>query len=1015
MVDAAGNLLSDAQLAAAVAAAAATGADAGAGITSTSSATASSGVGADMHPPRAGVLPPHSPSSQRDSAVHTSVVMAASHGSSALACSPADGGGATFAALAETTHSEAVPGDARSMVHKCADVLVALREAGLLAKRVRSLSRRMWLLKIKAPEWRLEQEAERIRLRMRRKDGGWSRFKRSMRGAFAASLGCGDDEDGRSLWLTERAALGAPSLFHSSDRQTLIDRILRSSTHEGGAHLGEGSPLGMFVSHMFPLHMNARLQELRNDWLAIWRPLKSVAERDRVGVVDAAWYAETKLVTLTDTANEVAASPFSMQAAYAQRGGGVGRVLSATRWLSGGAPKHGSAPASANAAPSTCCCTGCGDCGTCCCAGTRSACTACMRCAPAPLRMCARGALRLVSCWCKCGRSVGRCGSRVFTQPLDRIAAYFGETVAFYFAWLQFYTQWLVPPAAAGLLLFVGQVYEGTLDTAYVPLFSLFMAVWSILFLEFWKRRNATLAQRWGALGYEDEEVVRPQFVGTWKQDASTGAIVRVYPTWRRAAKYAVSIPAMLACVAAIFFIMIMVFSTRDHLLHGLELHEAALRARADAVAAMIAAGNATSVDALPPVPPYSINVLGAVVDAWNTGIVAFLRGVSNGDFSGGGGSGADTPAPVPVPTTPAPPLDGGQDDNTAASLSWSSILASFSRFEQFFNGQHDWKWWTVTAVPPIVYGLLMLASNVLFGRVALFFNDWENHATESSYRNHRIAKVFFFRFLASFVSLFYYAFSPLHSLTTLFMQLAAFLVVGQLVNNLMEVGGAGFWKLCSRCRARARVRHAEDSGLAEGRRGRRLLRHAQSQAWEEARARRYDTFDDYAELLIQYGQVTFFSWAFPLAPLCALINNLFEMRTDAYRLLYLTQRPIAYKAGGIGVWHNVLSSMSILAVLTNCAHLALTSKQFRDFFPALTDAQRLLLVFVFEHMVLALRLMMMYIIPPVPAAVKRRAARDMWALARLQGRRSIGEGTVITLGQGVIADLSSVPLSKMS
>lgn len=95
------------------------------------------------------------------------------------------------------------------------------------------------------------------------------------------------------------------------------------------------------------------------------------------------------------------------------------------------------------------------------------------------------------------------------SQPLDRIASYFGESIAFYFAWLEFYTQWLLPPAVVGVLLFIGQLYYGTIDVAYAPLFSLFVALWAILLLEFWKRRNAELAQRWGVLHYENEEVVR--------------------------------------------------------------------------------------------------------------------------------------------------------------------------------------------------------------------------------------------------------------------------------------------------------------------------------------------------------------------------------------------------------------------------------------------------------------------------------------------------------------------------
>jgi len=39
---------------------------------------------------------------------------------------------------------------------------------------------------------------------------------------------------------------------------------------------------------------------------------------------------------------------------------------------------------------------------------------------------------------------------------------------------------------------------------------------------------------------------------------------------------------------------------------------------------------------------------------------------------------------------------------------------------------------------------------------------------------------------------------------------------------------------------------------------------------------------------VIQYGFVTLFVSAFPLAPLLALINNVFEIRLDAYK--YTTQ-----------------------------------------------------------------------------------------------------------------------------
>ena len=47
----------------------------------------------------------------------------------------------------------------------------------------------------------------------------------------------------------------------------------------------------------------------------------------------------------------------------------------------------------------------------------------------------------------------------------------------------------------------------------------------------------------------------------------------------------------------------------------------------------------------------------------------------------------------------------------------------------------------------------------------------------------------------------------------------------------------------------------------------------------------RLGLLDEYLELAIQYGFITLFVAAFPLAPLFALINNIFEIRLDARKV----------------------------------------------------------------------------------------------------------------------------------
>jgi len=60
--------------------------------------------------------------------------------------------------------------------------------------------------------------------------------------------------------------------------------------------------------------------------------------------------------------------------------------------------------------------------------------------------------------------------------------------------------------------------------------------------------------------------------------------------------------------------------------------------------------------------------------------------------------------------------------------------------------------------------------------------------------------------------------------------------------------------------------------------------------------------FYEYLELVVQYGLVTIFVAALPLAPLLALVNNVFEIRVDANKFLVLQRRVVAERADSIGM-----------------------------------------------------------------------------------------------------------------
>lgn len=74
-------------------------------------------------------------------------------------------------------------------------------------------------------------------------------------------------------------------------------------------------------------------------------------------------------------------------------------------------------------------------------------------------------------------------------------------------------------------------------------------------------------------------------------------------------------------------------------------------------------------------------------------------------------------------------------------------------------------------------------------------------------------------------------------------------------------------------------------------------------------------------DTVIQFGFVTLFVASFPLAPVLALVNNLFEIRVDAWKITTQFRRVVPEKAQDIGAWQPILQGVAILAVATNVSN----------------------------------------------------------------------------------------------
>lgn len=123
-------------------------------------------------------------------------------------------------------------------------------------------------------------------------------------------------------------------------------------------------------------------------------------------------------------------------------------------------------------------------------------------------------------------------------QEVDLVKDYFGEKIGLYFAWIGFYTTYLIPAALFGFISWAVIASENNNpNSSVVPYFAGFMALWSALFLEYWKRLESEISMKWGMEGFEATEQVRPQFIGVPAKSPIDGKEYLYYSKFERVKK----------------------------------------------------------------------------------------------------------------------------------------------------------------------------------------------------------------------------------------------------------------------------------------------------------------------------------------------------------------------------------------------------------------------------------------------------------------------------------------------
>lgn len=132
---------------------------------------------------------------------------------------------------------------------------------------------------------------------------------------------------------------------------------------------------------------------------------------------------------------------------------------------------------------------------------------------------------------------------------------------------MAYYCHFLTIPAIFGVILFIHQLYTGEIDNIWTTYFMLLISIWSTLFLEHWKQRNASLAYSWGVLEADEERKL--SFLlnnNNSNNDSSTTS-----PTSSKKSKskyfspYFITIPFILVLMLIMISLMIYFMSLMDN------------------------------------------------------------------------------------------------------------------------------------------------------------------------------------------------------------------------------------------------------------------------------------------------------------------------------------------------------------------------------------------------------------------------------------------------------------------
>uniref|UniRef100_A0A8D2BK97 Anoctamin n=1 Tax=Sus scrofa TaxID=9823 RepID=A0A8D2BK97_PIG len=299
---------------------------------------------------------------------------------------------------------------------------------------------------------------------------------------------------------------------------------------------------------------------------------------------------------------------------------------------------------------------------------------------------------------------------------------------------------------------------------------------------------------------------------------------------------------------------------------------------------------------------------------------------------------------------------------------------------------------------------IIIMILNTIYEKVAIVITNFELPRTQTDYENSLTMKMFLFQFVNYYSSCFYIAFfkgkfvgypgdpvywlgkyrneecDPGGCLLELTTQLTIIMGGKAIWNNIQEVLLPWIMNLIGRCRT---VSGAE----------------MRTPRWEQdyhlQPMGKLGLFYEYLEMIIQFGFVTLFVASFPLAPLLALVNNILEIRVDAWKLTTQYRRMVPEKAQDIGAWQPIM-----YRDFRNPPGHPQEYKHNIYYWHVI--AAKLAFIIVMEHVIYSVKFIISYTIPDVSKSTKSKIKREKYLTQKLLRENHLKD---VTKNIGVIVE----------